>query len=239
MRRVAGTRRRLSAALATIALLFGTSVGRADDSAKSKADALLGSATHSVQNFLTNPQWQAVRNLLGGARAIFIVPHDIQGGFLLTASGGDGVLLRRHGTLWSDPVFLHIGSMGVGFEAGAENQSLAMVVMTDSGVDRLIDGAVRMGGSGGFALASLGAGGSAGGSVASGLQLLTVSTNQGLFAGGGLEGTTVSVKDAYNQASYGAGYDLAGILRENGGKLAAAAQLRSSLTRAVDEAWGR
>src|SRR5215472_17237065 len=126
-----------------LALVAGNA--RADD--LTRADFLILSATRSVQNFLTNPKWQAVRNLLGGARAIFIVPHDIQGGFLLTASGGDGVLLRRHGQSWSDPVFLHIASMGVGLEAGGENQSLVMVIMTDAGVDQLVEGAARMGGS--------------------------------------------------------------------------------------------
>src|SRR5215469_15993335 len=149
--------------IATLCLIAGLSGATHAGDAQVNADALVQSASGSVQNFLTNPKWQAVRNLLGGARAIFIVPHDIQGGFLLTASGGDGVLLRRHGQSWSDPVFLHIGSMGVGLEAGGENQSLVMVIMTDAGVDKLIDGVVRMGGSSGVALADLGVGASASG----------------------------------------------------------------------------
>ena len=77
------------AAVFAIGLLAGIGgVARADD--QSQANGLVQSATKSVRNFLVNPKWQAVRNLMGGARAIYIVPHDVQGGFLLTASGGQG-----------------------------------------------------------------------------------------------------------------------------------------------------
>jgi lipid-binding SYLF domain-containing protein len=231
--------RRMLPVLVLLAFAAWTSGARAQDDPQAKAAALIQSASRSVENFLTNARWQAVRNLLGGARAIFIVPHDIEGGFLLTASGGDGVLLRRHGESWSDPVFLHISSMGLGFEAGGQSQSLVMVIMTDSGVDQLVDGTVRMGGSGGFALADLGANASAGGSIASGLQLLTVSTSQGLFAGGGIQGTKVAPKDAYNQGIYGGNFEMARVLAQRSGRLPAAAALRAALGKAVGEAWER
>src|SRR5260370_41097255 len=95
-----GARRALLRHALAAALAFGLlagigSVAQADD--QTQANGLVQSATKSVRNFLVNPKWQAVRNLLGGARAIYIRPHDVQGGFLLTASGGQGVLLRRRG----------------------------------------------------------------------------------------------------------------------------------------------
>ncbi|HYC15061.1 MAG TPA: hypothetical protein VEC75_12475, partial [Stellaceae bacterium] len=95
---------------------------RAQD-AMAKSTALVGSADSALRAFFQEPRWVALRNMLGGARAIFIVPHDIAGGFILTGSEGDGVLLRRHGNTWSDPVFMHIRSLGLGFAAGAERQS--------------------------------------------------------------------------------------------------------------------
>jgi len=225
-------------AVAAIAFLAAFPGGaRAQDAAK--ADRLIQSSTKSVQNFLVNPKWQALRNLLGGARAIFIVPHDIQGGFLLTASGGEGVLLRRHGDAWSDPIFLHIGAVGVGFEAGGEDESLVMAIMTDAGVDQLLDGVVRLGGEGGFALANIGASGATAGSIGSGIEVISVATSQGLFAGGGLQGTKLWPGDSYNQAVYGAGASLAAIANGRGGRVAAASDLRTDLARAVIEAWGK
>ena len=226
------------AALVTLGLIAGLASGaRADD--RDKADRLIRTATTSVRNFLVNPKWQAVRNLLGGARAIFIVPHDVQGGFLLTASGGEGVLLRRHGDQWSDPIFLHIGGVGLGFEAGGEDESLAMVIMTDAGVDQLLDGVVRLGGSGGFALADLGIEGAGAGSIGSGIEVLSVATAKGLFAGGGLQGTKLWPGETYNSAVYGAGSNLAAIAKGRGGQVPAAGELRAELAKAVIEAWGR
>jgi lipid-binding SYLF domain-containing protein len=226
------------AAVLAFGLLAGIIGGAwADD--KTQADKLVQSATKSVRNFLVNPKWQAVRNLLGVARAIFIVPHDVYGGFLLTASGGQGVLLRRHGEGWSDPVFLHIGGVGLGFEAGDEDQSLVMVIMTDAGVDQLLDGAARLGGSGGFALANLGVEGATAGSIGSGIEVISVATAQGLFAGGGLQGTKLWPADDDNQALYGAEYNMTGITATAGGHVAAAAELRAELAKAVVESWGR
>jgi hypothetical protein len=79
--------RRLDRFLPTLLTLFlglafcavMTAPARADDA--TRAAALVQSATNSVQNFLTNPKWQAVRNLLGGARAIFIVPMTSRADF--------------------------------------------------------------------------------------------------------------------------------------------------------------
>src|SRR5215469_16427891 len=171
--------------------------------------------------------------------AIFFVPHDVQGGFLLTASGGEGVLLRRHGDQWSDPIFLHIGGVGLGFEAGGEDESLAMVIMTDAGVDQLIDGVVRLGGSGGFALANLGGEGAGAGSIGSGIEVLSVATAEGLFAGGGIQGTKLWPGESYNAAVYGAGSNLAAIANGRGGQVSSAGELRAELAKAVIEAWGK
>ncbi|HZT18856.1 MAG TPA: lipid-binding SYLF domain-containing protein [Dongiaceae bacterium] len=228
----------LSLAAASGLLVWAAGGAQAQDASTRPAN-LLQSANSAMQTFLGNPQWEALRNLLGGARAVLIVPHDVAGGFLITASGGDGVLLRRHGESWSGPAFLHVGSVGVGFEAGGESQCLVMVIMTDAGVEKLIDGVVSMGGSSGIALADLGVGGAASGSVAGGLQVLTVSTAQGLFAGGGLQGTQLSIKDDYNQGFYGPSYNLATILAGTGGHSPAEEGLRESLAKAVGEAWGR
>jgi lipid-binding SYLF domain-containing protein len=229
------------------ALAFVTALGlfaalpwgaRADDP-NAKSAALLQSANSALRTFLVNPQWEALRNLLGGARAVYIVPHDIAGGFLITASGGDGVLLRRHGQVWSDPLFMHIGSVGLGFQAGGETQSLVMVIMTDTGVDNLISGVSQIGGGGGFALANLGVGGGGSGGVSGGLQVLTVSAAQGLFAGGGIQGTQMSPEVAYNQANYGPGYSMTTIAAGYGGKVSAASALRAYLSQAVIESWGK
>jgi len=232
--------RAILASIAVLGLLAALCHGARADDPNAKAAALIQSSSKALISFLADPQWEALRNLLGGARAVYIAPHDTAGGFLITASGGDGVLLRRHGSNWSDPVFMHMGSVGVGFAAGGETQSVVMVVMTDAGVDSLIAGVGQVGGSGGFALANLGVGGSgSGSSLSGGLQVLTISTAQGLFAGSDIQRTQMSAEDAYNTAIYGTGYNMGGIAAGSGGQVSAASELRASLTKAVSEAWGQ
>jgi lipid-binding SYLF domain-containing protein len=231
---------RVPGVVTTLVLLATLSSNAWAQDPNARAAALVQSADQSLESFLADPQWQALRNLLGGARAVYIVPHDVAGGFLITASGGDGVLLRRHGGLWSDPIFMHMSTVGVGFVGGAETQSIVMVIMTDSGVEGLISGVAQLGGSGGFALANLGVGGGgSGGSLSGGLQVLTVSTAQGLFAGSQIGGTQLSAQAAYNTAVYGPQYDLAGIVARSGGQVPAASGLRDHLATAVSKAWGR
>jgi len=128
--------------------------------------------------------------------------------------------------------------VGLGFEAGGEDESLVMVIMTDAGVDQLLDGATRLGGSGGFALANLGVEGATAGNISSGIEVISVATAQGLFAGGGLQGTKLWPGDEYNQALYGAGYNMGAITAKDG-HLSGAAELRRELSTAVVEAWGR
>ena len=68
--------------------------------------------------------------------------------------------------------------------------------------------------------------------------MISVATAQGLFAGGGLQGTKLWPGNEYNQALYGAGYNMAGITAVQG-HVASAAELRSELSKATIEAWGR
>ncbi len=223
-----------------LGLCAAVPVGARAQDPNAKAAALVQSADKALRGFLGDPPWEALRTLLGSARAVYIVPHDVAGGFLVTASGGDGVLLRRHGASWSDPVFMHMSTVGVGFVAGGETQAIVMVVMTDAGVDGLISGVAQVGGSGGFALANLGVGASgSGSSLSGGLQVLTVSTAQGLFAGSEIGGTQMSPQADYNSAVYGASYNMAGIAAGAGGQVPAAAGLRSDLATAVGQAWGQ
>ncbi len=59
------------------------------------------SAEH-LKSFLSHPQAEAVRNLLGAVRGVLIVPSSHKGGFLVGYERGTGILLARHGDQWSD-----------------------------------------------------------------------------------------------------------------------------------------
>jgi lipid-binding SYLF domain-containing protein len=107
------------------------------------------------------------------------------------------------------------------------------MVLTDRVADGLIDGVSDLGGSGGFALGSLGMGSSGGGSVGGGLEMFSISSRSGLQLGGSIENTHVSPAEKFNRAAWGEDYDMKSILSQPGGKLESAQELREALVKAT------
>jgi lipid-binding SYLF domain-containing protein len=142
-------------------------------------------------------------------------------------------MFRRHGSEWSDPVFLTFVKYSVGIQAGGTHNEVILLVLTESVADGIIDGVSNLGGSGGFALGSLGLGSSGGGSVGGGLEMFSVSTREGLQLGGSIENTHVSPAEDFNIAAWGEDYDMKSILSQPGGELESAQELREVLVKAT------
>src|SRR5450631_4201943 len=86
-------------AIATVlaAALFTAPAAQA---ASDKAE-LLHDANSTVNALRHDPSFATAKSMLRNARAVYIVPKLIKGGFIFGAEGGDGVLLRRTGHSWS------------------------------------------------------------------------------------------------------------------------------------------
>lgn len=227
--------RRTALSLTVLALLAGFGPARADD--RADAVALIGQADASLKHFLGDPRWSALRNLMGGARAIAVFPALKRGGFVIAGEGGTGLFLIRHGNEWSDPIVVDLSTTSIGLQAGAEVSAGVLAIMADEGPKRFLDGAINVGGTASVALADLGAGAAATGSGATGIDVLMVTQGKGVFAGGALGATSSSLNHAGNAALYGADADLKAIVARPHGKLAEAAALRETLAAATGYAW--
>lgn len=60
-----------------------------------------------------------------------------KGGFIVTGAGGTGVAMRKNG---SNPVYMHMGSGGVGIGAGLENYKFIILFQNEEVYKRFIDG---------------------------------------------------------------------------------------------------
>jgi lipid-binding SYLF domain-containing protein len=67
-----------------------------------------------------------------------------KGGFIVTGAGGTGVAMRKNG---GNPVYMHLGSGGVGLGAGLENYKLVVLFENEDTYDRFVDGAWSAGAS--------------------------------------------------------------------------------------------
>lgn len=228
------TARTLASSL-ILALLVAAAPARADD--RADAVALLGKADTALKSFLNEPRWSALRNMLGGARAVAIFPELKRGGFIVAGEGGAGVFLIRHGAGWSDPLVIDLSTTSVGFQAGAEVSSGVLAIMADTGPKRLLDGAMNVGGTASVALADLGVGAAAQGAGSTGIDALMVTHGSGLFAGGALGATSTTVNQKRNFALYGEGTDLKAVAERPQGRLPEAAALRETLAGATAKAW--
>jgi lipid-binding SYLF domain-containing protein len=201
--------------------------------------ALTHSAAHTADAFFSKPQWQAIRNMAGGARGIFIAPNSTSVGFILGSQQGVGVLLARHGQVWSDPVFIRLSNYDLGFLAGASKSEMMMLVLTDSAISQFIDGVSKLSAGGSFAVGDWGVGGIGAGGISGGAQVMTVETSIGLFAGSGLGSMKMTLDRDLNTGAYGSGFDVNKILAGSGGRFLAATGLRRTLSTAVQQSWGR
>ena len=91
---------RIAAVAALTALAFAAPAQAASDKVE-----LLRDANKAVSDLRHDPAFSTARSMLDNAKAIYIVPKLIKGGFIFGAEGGDGVLLRRTAKGWGEPRF--------------------------------------------------------------------------------------------------------------------------------------
>jgi lipid-binding SYLF domain-containing protein len=101
---------------------------------------MVGLGKGHVDKFMNYSQTQAMRNMLGGARAVFIGP-DIGGEALLVGvDSGSDFLLKRHGEDWSDPVFYTLTETSAGEQLGIVKAHVIVLAMTDMAVTNFENG---------------------------------------------------------------------------------------------------
>ena len=120
-----------------------------DDAATSRSDAMTGDTASSsrelenaretvqeaaevVQQLKSDPK---TRDLLGEAKAVFVVPDYGRASLGVGGAGGQGVLVANNEGSWSGPAFYNIGSLNAGIQAGVEVGSIAFLMMTDKSLE--------------------------------------------------------------------------------------------------------
>src|ERR1700744_1791952 len=125
--------------------------------AESDKGELLHDANRVVNHMRHDPAFSQARDMLGGARAIYIVPKLVKGGFIFGAEGGDGVLLKRTGHGWSTPKFYGMGSASFGLQVGLEQAELVFIINSDRALRGIEGGNFKLGANAGITVATLSA----------------------------------------------------------------------------------
>lgn len=167
-------------------------------------DERVAAATEVLQDLQRIPEQAIPPNLLNSAYAVAVLPNVVKGGFIVGGSYGKGVLMvRQPDGSWSNPAFIKLVKVGIGWQAGIQGADLVLVFKSRRGVDNIANGTFTLGGS---ASASAGPVGRTAQAMTDGefkSEIYTYARSRGLFAGVSLDGGAITIDDAANTEWYG------------------------------------
>lgn len=157
---------------------------------------LLHDANITVNNLKKDPAFAQAARMINGARAVYIVPHLVKGGFIFGAEGGSGVLLRRTSTGWGTPKFYDMGSASFGLQAGLQKAQLIFIINSQRALDGIDKGEVKLGAGAGLTVVNLSSG-AEGATTTHGGDIVVWTSGSGLYGGISLNGSVIKQdKDA-------------------------------------------
>lgn len=216
--------------IAALALAIGTlNPTKADDA----LDARLTIDTAKVAVERVRAEHRPSEQLdsaLRRAKGVLIIPSYYKAGFVLGGSFGDGVLLKRLANgEFGDPAFYRMTSGSIGLQAGMQSAEIMFMILTDKGMQAVLDDEFKMGANVGISIGAVGAGAEAATTTNVGNDIVAYSRNTGLFAGGSFEGSVINPRKDWNAAVYGVDLSAtAGIVGRN--QLVYADGLKQALT---------
>ncbi|RUT26980.1 hypothetical protein C0V97_01760 [Asaia sp. W19] len=172
--------------------------------AASKQQALVDRATLAVQDIFqgTNPNSRAQR-YLAKARAVMVCPSVFRMSIVFGGAGGGCLLLSRDARgSWSDPAFYTLSSASMGIQLGVESSELMFFVMSDRGLQALLDSQFKFSAGASASFANMGSGIESGSAGASNTDILALQKSSGLFAGASLGGSKLTIDSGSNRAFY-------------------------------------
>ena len=192
-----------TAAVVAAPLAF-TQPARADAKRQSLVDSCLATA----RKVLGGPDFPDAAKLMTSAKGVLIIPELVQGGFILGAAGGRGVLMGKTATGgggWSFPAFYGMGSGSIGLQVGGKVSEIVFIIRNEKALQAVLDHKFKVGAEAGVTMVAVGAGFEGATTGAAGADILAFANSNGLFAGVSLEGSYIDADDDWNVLYYGTG----------------------------------
>jgi SH3 domain-containing YSC84-like protein 1 len=173
--------------------------------AQEAESARVNDAATVFSEIMEAPDAGIPKSVLDKAEAVAIFPGVIRAGFAFGGQWGRGIIAVRDqktGT-WSAPVFLTIAGGSFGAQIGAQSIDLVLVVMDQSGVQRLLGNQFKIGGEASATAGPVGRNAEASTDIQMRAKILSYSRSRGLFAGVALNGSTLAADADANGRFYG------------------------------------
>lgn len=196
MRKTIVTILAIAGSIGTVALAADREV-KVDDRLDASADTLtdmMRASDHGIPG-----------DLLSKAKCVVVVPGMKKAGFIFGAKYGKGFATCRHagGSGWSAPAAMQVEGGSFGFQIGASETDVVLLVMNDGGMKHLLSDKFTIGGEATAAAGPLGRDATAQTDAELNAEMLSYSRSRGLFAGISLEGATLAPDPETNRELYG------------------------------------
>jgi SH3 domain-containing YSC84-like protein 1 len=144
------------------------------------------------------------QDLMEKAQCIVIVPDLKKAAFVVGAKYGKGVIsCRMSNGHWSAPGSVRIEGGSVGFQIGASEADLVLLVMSKRGAEKLLGDQFTLGAEGEVAAGPVGRDATAQTDARMSAEILSWSRTHGVFAGLSLQGATLRQDLKDNEELYG------------------------------------
>lgn len=192
--------------LATLATSLAFFAGCSSPSkANTKQDQyLVQQATLTVQSIF-NGTTAASRpqKLLTKARAVLICPSVLRLSIVFGGAGGRCVLLSRDARgSWSDPAFYRLSGGSFGLQLGYQDAQVMLFIMTQHGLQALLDHQFKFDANAGVAFTSLAANAESSRTPGTNSDIYALQKANGVFAGVALGGTKLTSDSAADRSYY-------------------------------------
>jgi lipid-binding SYLF domain-containing protein len=172
--------------------------------ADTAAERLQESAT-VLKEILSAPDQGISQDLLDDAHCVVVVPGMKKAAFLVGAKYGRGFTICRKDNRsgWGAPAAIRIEGGSFGFQIGASETDVVMLVMNRRGMDKLLQSKFTLGGDAEVAAGPVGRSAAAQTDAKMTAKILSYSRSRGVFAGVSLQGATLRQDLDENQELYG------------------------------------
>ena len=188
----------LVSTLAVLVLWTGTAV------AQSEEQEVVDRARITASSILSSPDYREARAQMRKAKGVIIIPSLVKGGFILGGEGGSGVLMvRGRDGSWSNPSFITMAAGSIGLQIGVQTAEVLFLIMTDKGLQSVMQDEFKLGADASVAVGPIGAGVEAGTTANMRADILSFSRTQGLFGGVSFEGSLIKPRLSWNERYYG------------------------------------
>ncbi|MEO8369366.1 MAG: lipid-binding SYLF domain-containing protein [Candidatus Solibacter sp.] len=168
------------------------------------AQERMADATKVFSEIMATPDKGIPQDLLEKANCVIIVPGMKQAALGIGGKWGRGyATCRQNHARWGAPAAVRVEGGSFGFQIGASNTDIVMLVMNEKGMRRLLEDKVTLGAEATVAAGPVGRQTSANTDVQLSAEMLSWSRAKGLFAGIALHGATMRPDNDVNQELYG------------------------------------